>query len=212
MTKASGMPNRIRFATAAALLMLGVLFDADAARAGKFNKVLSAGDQAPDFRNVVGTDDRPHSLADWKDAKLVVVVFTCNHCPIAGAYEDRLLALAKEYREKGVQFVAVSSSRMEADSFAAMKKQAAAKKYPFPYLHDASQQVGRSYGASVTPEVFVLKADRTVGYLGTIDDNWNDAAAVSRHYLRDALDTLLAGKELLRFETRPVGCGIGYED
>jgi peroxiredoxin len=207
----------MRFPIRAGVVLVGwavaaTLLLAAPAQAGKFNKVLSAGDQAPDFQAVVGTDDKPHSLADWKAAKLVVVVFTCNHCPIAGAYEERLMLLAKEYHEKGVQFVAVSSSRLEQDDFAAMKKRAAEKNYPFPYLHDASQQVGRSYGASVTPEVFVLKPDRTIGYLGTIDDNWNDPSAVNRRYLRDALDALLAGKEPVRFETRPVGCGIQYEN
>ena len=206
------MLKRIHPAAVVALVMSGLLFDAATARAGKFNKALSAGDKAPDFKDVAGTDDKPHSLADWKDAKLVVVVFTCNHCPIAGAYEDRILALANQYRDRGVQFVAVSSSRLPSDDFAAMKKRAAEKKYPFPYLHDASQQVGKSYGASVTPEVFVLKGDRTIGYLGTIDDNWNDASAVGRQYLRDAIDALLAGKEPTRFETRPIGCGIQYED
>jgi peroxiredoxin len=206
------MLKRIHPAAVVALVMAGLLFDAAAARAGKFNKTLSAGEKAPDFKNLAGTDDKPHGLADWKDAKLVVVVFTCNHCPIAGAYEDRIMALANQYRERGVQFVAVSSSRLPSDDFAAMKKRAAEKKYPFPYLHDASQQVGKSYGASVTPEVFVLKGDRTIGYLGTIDDNWNDEGSVGRAYLRDAIDALLAGKEPTRFETRPVGCGIQYED
>jgi peroxiredoxin len=206
------MPYRIHPLAVVALAMAGLLSAAEAARAGKFNKVLSAGDAAPDFKNLVGTDDKPHSLADWKDAKLVVVIFTCNHCPIAGAYEDRILALARQFQERGVRFVAVSSSRLEADGFAEMKKRAAEKKYPFPYLHDATQKVGLSYGARVTPEVFVLKPDRTVGYLGAIDDNWNDEAAVGRPHLREAIEALLDGKEPPRVETRPVGCGIQYED
>jgi len=206
------MLQRIHPLLVVALAMLGYLFDGRAVYAGKFNKALSAGDHAPDFKSLTGTDDKSHSPADWRDAKLVVVIFTCNHCPIASGYEDRIIALVKEFRERGVQFVAVSSSRMEADSFEAMKKRAAEKNYPFPYLHDATQQVGKSYGASVTPEVFVLKADRTVGYLGAIDDNWNDESAVGRRYLRDAIEALLAGKEPVRFETRPVGCGIQYEE
>jgi peroxiredoxin len=202
---------RIR-AAACMLVVVAAFFDGTALHAGKFNKALSVGDKAPEFKNLVGTDDKPHSLADWKDAKLVVVIFTCNHCPIASGYEDRIVALVNEFLDQGVQFVAVSSSRMEADGFEAMKKRAAEKKYLFPYLHDATQQVGKSYGASVTPEVFVLKADRTVGYLGAIDDNWNDEGAVGRRYLRDAIVALLAGKEVTRFETRPVGCGIQYEE
>jgi len=206
------MLKQIHPVAVVALAMAGLLFDARPACAGKFNKVLSAGDSGPDFKNLVGTDDKPHSLADWKDAKLVVLIFTCNHCPIAAAYEDRILALAKQFEERGVRFVAVSSSRLEADGFAEMKKRAAEKKYPFPYLHDATQKVGLSYGARVTPEVFVLKADRTVGYLGAIDDNWNDETAVGRPHLREAIEALLDGKEPPRMETRPVGCGIQYEE
>jgi peroxiredoxin len=192
--------------------MVASLVGAGSASAGKFNKVLGVGDAAPDFKDLVGTDDKPHSLAEWKDAKLVVVVFTCNHCPIAGAYEERILSLARRFEPKGVQFVAVSSSRMKADGPAEMKKRAAEKEYPFPYLHDATQQVGRSYGASATPEVFVLDAARKIAYLGTIDDNWSDETSVGRAYLRDAIEALVEGREPPRVETRPVGCAIQYED
>src|SRR5688572_16628286 len=102
------------------LIALSVL--CSPAWAGKFNKVLSIGDAAPQFSQLAGTDDKPHSLADFKEAKAVVVVYTCNHCPVAQAYEDRLMAVQKEYQGKGVQVVAISVSLLENDKLEAMKE------------------------------------------------------------------------------------------
>jgi len=180
--------------------------------AGKFNRAVSVGDVGKPFTDLIGTDDKPHSLAEYlADAKGVVLVFTCNHCPVAAGYKDRLLALAREFQPQQVRFVAVSCSLGEADSLAAMKERAEQKKYPFPYLHDPSQQSGRDYGARVTPEVFVLNAKGRIVYLGAIDDSWNDAENVQHAYLRDALAALVAGRKLETTETRPRGCPIAYE-
>lgn len=179
--------------------------------AGKFNKAVSAGDVGKPFFNLIGTDEKLHSLDDYlKDGKAVVLLFTCNHCPVAAGYEDRLFAMHKEFAPQGVRFVAISCGLNEADGFEAMKKRAVERKFPFPYLHDPAQETGRDYGARVTPEVFVLKADRTIVYLGTIDDSWNDADAVKHAYLREALTAVVAGRTPETVETRPRGCPIDY--
>jgi len=178
--------------------------------AGRFNKVLSVGDAGPAWTDLPGVDDRKHGLADLKDAKAVVVVFSCNHCPVATAYEDRLIALAKYYRDKGVAFVAISVSLDPSDDLEKMKVRAREKVYNFPYLHDATQEIARRYGATRTPQVFVLDGKRKIAYMGAVDDD-NEAEAAKKHYLRDALEAALAGKKPPVTETRPRGCEIGWK-
>ena len=134
---------------------------------------MQIGDAAPGWADIVGTDDQKHALADYKEAKLLVLVFTTNHCPVAQAYQERLVALAKEYQPKGVQVVAVNVNKIEADRLEAMKKRAKEKGFNFPYLYDATQKIGRDYGAAVTPHVFVLDKDRKIAYMGAVDDNMN---------------------------------------
>lgn len=180
-------------------------------QAGKFNDKVSVGDAAPAWENLPGTDGEKHSLADLKDAKAVVVVFTCNHCPVAVANEDRLNALAKDYAEKGVKLVAISVSTMDSDKLPKMKERAAEKGFPFAYLYDESQEIGRQFGASTTPEVFVLDGERKIAYMGGLDNNAMDATRASEHYVRNALDAVLAGKKVEKSETKAVGCGITYE-
>jgi peroxiredoxin len=172
---------------------------------------LSPGDAAPEWANITGTDDKPHSLADYKDAKLLVLVFTCNHCPVAQAYEDRLIALQKDYQAKGVQVVAVNVNNIKPDRLEPMKERAKDKGFNFPYLYDASQKVGRDYGATVTPHVFVLDSGRKIAYVGAVDDNMN-ADSIKTPFLRDALDALLAGKQPPKAVTQQFGCSIKYED
>ena len=186
-------------------------------------KELKIGDPAPKWSKIVGVDDKEHSLAEYKKAKTVVMVFTCNHCPVAKMYEDRLIALQKQYQDKGVQFVAVNSNSVKvvpADSFEKMKQRAAGKDlgawrtekgpFNFPYLHDAAQKMAHDYGAKVTPHVFMLDKDRKVVYVGAVDDN-NNAEKAETHYLRDALDAVLAGKKPPQESTRPRGCSVKYE-
>jgi peroxiredoxin len=168
------------------------------------------GDAGPAWSGIPGTDDQKHGLADLKDAKLVVLVFTCNHCPVAQAYEDRLIAVEKDYKPKGVALVAVNVNNIPPDLLEPMKKRAEDKKFNFPYLYDSSQKMGRDYGAAVTPHVFVLDQDRKVAYMGNVDDN-QDAASVKTHGLRDALDALLAGKAPAKAVTKQFGCGIKYD-
>ncbi len=171
---------------------------------------LTIGRPAPDFTDIVGIDDKPHGLADYADARLVVVVFTCNHCPVAVAYEERLVALQKDYGPKGVQLVAVNVNNMPADRLDEMKKRAKEKGFNFPYLYDSSQKIGHDYGAKVTPHVFVLDGKRKIAYMGAIDDNMS-AGKVKKHHLRDALDALLAGKKPSETIIKQFGCSIKYE-
>jgi peroxiredoxin len=171
---------------------------------------LHIGDAAPGWAGIVGTDDQKHALADYKEAKLLVLVFTCNHCPVAQAYQERLIALEKEYQSKEVQVVAVNVNNIEPDRLEAMKKRAKDKSFNFPYLYDATQKIGRDYGATVTPHVFVLDKDRKIAYMGAVDDNMN-VEKVKTHYLRDAIEALLAGKAPPRAVTTQFGCGIRYE-
>ena len=171
---------------------------------------LKIGDAAPDFHGIVGVDDNQHSLADYKDARLLVLVFTCNHCPVAKAYEDRLISLQKQYHGKGVKFVAVNVNNIPDDRLDKMKVRAKEKGFNFPYLYDESQKMGHDYGALVTPHVFLLDQDRKIAYIGAVDDNMQ-IAEVKDSYLRDALDALLAAKRPPQEKTLAVGCGIKYE-
>ena len=160
---------------------------------------------------MIGVEDKRHSLADCK-SKLVVLVFIANHCPVSAAYEERLKQLAVDYRERDVELVAISVSQLDSDRLDKMKERGKDSKFSFPYLQDASQAIGRRYGATMTPQVFVLNAERRIAYMGAFDDQWKDAAKVETHYTRAAIDALLAGKPPEIRETRPVGCAIEYAD
>ena len=179
--------------------------------AGKFNRVLSVGDPAPVWKDLIGVEDKRHSLADCK-SKLVVLVFIANHCPVSAAYEERLKQLAVDYRDRDVELVAISVSQLDSDRLDKMKERGKDSKFSFPYLQDASQAIGRRYGATMTPQVFVLNAERRIAYMGALDDRWKDAAKVETPYVRAALDALLAGNKPEIRETRPVGCAIEFAD
>lgn len=197
---------------AAVLLLaaLSVTTSICAAEKAKFNRRVNIGDQAPDWQQLPGVDGTLHSLNDYEQARLLVVVFTCNHCPVAKAYEQRIKSAVKDFADDGVKFVAISCSRFPADSFEKMKARAAEREFNFDYLHDESQQVGQAYGASVTPQVFVLDADRRIAYMGAFDDNLQ-AEEVKRHYVLDALRALLDDRSVEIRETKPKGCHIEYE-
>lgn len=175
--------------------------------------VLSMGSSAPAF-SLPGVDGKIYSLQDFEAYPVLVVVFWCNHCPYVQAYEERTIALAREFAEKGVAFVAINANdpvKYPEDSFENMKRRAEEKSYPFPYLFDESQQVARAYGAERTPEFFVFDEARELRYHGRLDDNWEDAQAVQRQFLREALEAVLKG-ELPHFpNTQPVGCTIKWK-
>ena len=166
---------------------------------------------AHDF-SLPGVDGRRYSLDELADGAPLALVWTCNHCPYAQAWEGRLIDIARDYEPRGVRFAAVSSNDAEAypeDSFDAMRERARERGYPFPYLYDEDQSVAHEYGPERTPEVFVFDRERRLVYHGAIDDS-RDEHAVTRHYLRDALDAVLAGREPPVTETPPVGCTVKW--
>ena len=169
---------------------------------------------APVFKNLAATDGRKYSLDSFKNAKLVVISFTCNHCPYAKSYEDRFITLALEYMPKGAAFVAINPNDDVAypdDSFENMKKRAEEKNFPFPYLRDELQEVARAYGAVCTPHIFILDSRRKLAYEGRIDDNWKNPAEVKSQDLRNAIEDLLAGKSVRVTNTNPMGCSIKWK-
>lgn len=194
----------------ASLLTLILLCLVQSAQAGKYNRKLDIGDAAPTWSDVAGIDGKEHALADLKEARAIVVVFTCNHCPIATAYEERLKELQSEFRERGVQVVAISVSRSEEDTLELLQARARERKFNFLYLQDLSQDLGRKYGAAVTPQALVLDGERKVAYMGAIDDDWQHADNVGVPYVREAVEAVLAGKLPKHLETRHTGCGIEY--
>jgi len=173
-------------------------------------KGVKVGDQAPDWSNIIGVDDKRHSLSDYADAKLIVLVFTCNHCPVAVAYEDRLIQLQKDYKDKGVQVIAVNVNNIPEDRLDRMKIRAQEKGFNFPYIYDPTQKMGHDYGALVTPHFYVLDQQRKIAYIGALDDN-NNPERVKAQWLRNALDALLANKPVELAETKARGCTVKYE-
>jgi glutathione peroxidase-family protein len=174
------------------------------------------GDKAKDFK-LKNVDGKMVSLADYKDAKGFIVVFTCNHCPFAKAYEERIIALQNKYAAKGFPVVAINPNDVSAepeDSYDNMVKRAQDKNYPFAYLYDESQNYAKEYGATRTPHVFVLSKkdkDLTVEYIGAIDDNVDDPSAVKTKYVENAVDELLAGKKVSTNSTKAIGCTIKWK-
>ncbi len=173
---------------------------------------LKPGDEAIAFE-LPGVDDQRHALADYADMEAMALIFTCNHCPYAQAWEDRIVQAQADYADRGVQIIAINANNPEKypdDSFPRMKERAQEKGFNFPYLFDESQEVALAYGAERTPEVFLFGKDGTLLYHGTVDDNYEDSGAVKNHYLRDALDAALADEEPPVAETRPIGCTIKW--
>jgi thiol-disulfide isomerase/thioredoxin len=204
------------------LWALALLVPAAAGAAEPPVRTLAIGARAPDFR-LPGTDGREYSLGDFAAAKVLVVVFTCNHCPTAQAYEDRLLRLHADYRGKGVALVAINPNDPRAvrldelgytdlgDSLEEMKVRAKAKKFTFPYLHDGEkQEAARAYGAQATPHVFVFDRERKLRYVGRIDDA--EVKEVKSHDARNAVEALLAGRPVPVEKTRVFGCSTKWAD
>ncbi len=174
---------------------------------------LALGSRAPAF-DLPGVDDRRHSLDDYADAAALALIQSCNHCPYVIAWEPRMNAIQRDYAERGVRLVAVSSNdaeRYPADSFEEMKKRGAEREFAFDYLYDEEQTLARTLGSERTPEVFLFDGDRRLVYHGAIDDN-REEASVSRHWLREALDAVLEGRAPAVAETPPVGCSVKYRD
>ncbi len=171
---------------------------------------LKVGDVAPNFE-LMGVDGEKKSLDSYEDAKGFIVIFTCNHCPYAVKYEDRIIDLHKKFAPEGFPVIAINPNDPDvqpADSFAKMKERAEEKGFPFDYLFDEGQKVYPQYGATRTPHTFVLDQDRVVKYIGAIDDNYADADAVEEHYVENAIDAIKKGKDADPNETKAIGCTI----
>jgi len=173
---------------------------------------MAVGAPAPPF-SLSATDGATYSLESFSDARVLVVIFTCNHCPYAIAAEDRLVRLQAEYADRGVKLVAINPNdelSHPADSFDAMRVRAREKSFNFPYLRDESQGVARAYDAACTPDVFVFGADRALVYNGRIDDDWRNFSAVTRHDLKTVIDATLEGNEHGLDVHAAMGCSIKW--
>jgi peroxiredoxin len=189
-------------------LLMGILFVATAVSQG-----YDIGDKAKDFK-LKNVDNSYVSLSDYKDEKGVIVVFTCNHCPYAQAWEQRIIDLDQKFDPKGYPVVAIQPNDPElapGDSFDKMKERSAEKNYTFPYLIDAKQEVYKEFGATRTPHLYILEnqgGDFIVQYIGTIDDNYKDADAVEKRYAASAVKALLKGNKPEPAKTKAIGCSI----
>ena len=174
---------------------------------------LKIGSSATDF-NLSGVDGKKYSLDTFKDKQALIVIFSCNHCPYVQAYECRIKQIQDDYREKGVAVIAINSNEDKGypeDSFENMKKRAEVQKFNFLYLRDDDQSVARAYDATHTPEIFLFDNEKKLAFHGKIDDNWQEPNKVQNHYLRNALDELLTGKEISVPETFTIGCTIKWK-
>jgi peroxiredoxin len=199
----------IRYA-AAALVAVGL---AVASQAGEFNKKLNIGDAAPAFSQLEGVDGKMHGLADYKDKDVLVVVITCNHCPVAVAYEDRIIDFAKKHTaspDSKIGLVAINVNNLEQDKLDKMKERAKEKGFNFPYLYDPSQKIAKELGATKTPEFFVLNKDRKVVYMGAMDDS-NNPKSAKVNFLEDAVKSALSGSKPEKTETAARGCSVKFD-
>jgi peroxiredoxin len=182
------------------------------ALAGKYNKKISVGDKAPTFSGlpaVYNGEETSVSLPDLKE-DVVVLVFLANHCPVVVGYEDRLVDFTNDYKDKNVRVVGISVSSQGQDKIPGIKDYMKDHKSTYIYGYDESQAVGRAYGATNTPQFFVLDKERKIRYTGAMDDSPSSESKVTKTYLRDAVDALLKNESPKVEETRAVGCGIGY--
>ena len=174
---------------------------------------LNIGDEAISFE-LTGVDEETHSLSDYGEKATVAVIFTCNHCPYARAWEDRIVSIQKDHFDSGLQVLAINAndaSKYPDDGFPQMQQRAEEKGFNFPYLYDESQEVATAYGAERTPEVFLFDGERNLAYHGAVDDNYDNPNAVQDAYLRDAVEAVLADEEPATSQTRPVGCSIKWK-
>lgn len=174
---------------------------------------LKLGDSLPVF-SLKGIDGNTYSDADFAGKKGLIVIFSCNHCPYVQAYEERIKSIQADYEGKGVRVIAINSNddvSYPEDSFESMKKRGTEKGFNFLYLRDETQELAKAFGATHTPEIFLFNEERKLAFHGKIDDNWNDEKSIKHRYLRDALDEMLAGKEISVPETFTIGCTIKWK-
>lgn len=167
----------------------------------------------PEF-HLPGTDGNMYSSDSFSNKEILIVIFSCNHCPYVQAYEHRIIELQNEFNENSVQIVAISSNdavKYPEDSFDEMKKRAVEKGFNFPYLYDEDQKIAKAFGATHTPQVFLFDSERKLKYEGKIDDNWQEPELVNSRYLRDAILEVLNGKDVSVPETFSIGCTIKWK-
>ena len=202
-------PNRQAASTLATVIFY-VVVNVALASAGEFNPTLNIGDTISGWKDVWGTDEKRHSLDELKDKACVVVVFSCHSCPTAVDYEERLIELGKKFSaNSGVALVVINPNKVADDLPEKMSEHAKRKNYSFLYLHDETQQIAKSFGATYTPEAFVLNKNRQVVYMGAVDDS-TDPKQVKVKYVEDAVAAALAGKPAPKAETVARGCTVRY--
>ena len=175
-------------------------------------KTLKIGSKIPYFK-LKGVDGQDYSLDSFSHKEMLVIIFSCNHCPYVQAYEDRIKEIQSDFEEKGLAVIAINSnddSQYPDDSFNNMKKRAKEKNFNFPYLRDEDQTLAKAFDASHTPEIFLFNKKRELVYHGKIDDNWKDKNAVKSRYLRDAIAELIQEEEISFPETFSIGCTIKW--
>ncbi|MDH3251223.1 MAG: thioredoxin family protein [Ignavibacteria bacterium] len=177
---------------------------------------LTTGSPIPDVKELAGVDGKRYSFDDFSDKNIVVVVFSCNHCPYVQAYEDRMIAFQRDYAGKGVQLVAINSNderNYPEDSFERMVSRAKKKGFNFPYLRDDEQRAADLFGATHTPEFFVFDGSprRLLRYHGRMDDNHADPSSARQKYVEDAVEAILTGKEVTVPEVHSLGCTIKWK-
>lgn len=201
----------IKIITAFAMILLMSAFTVNIEKSGVNG--YEVGDIATDFE-LKNIDGEMVSLSDYKDAKGYILIFTCNTCPYAVQYEDRIIALDIKYADKGYPVVAIMPNNpvvQPGDNVEAMKARATSKGFTFPYLFDDGQEIYPQYGATKTPHVYLLektKKGNVVRYIGAIDDNYKDAKAVNTKYVEEAVEAILNNKEIKETKTRAIGCAI----
>ena len=180
------------------------------------DKGYAIGDVVTDFK-LKSTSGGVTSMAENRSAKGYIIVFTCNHCPFSKAYESRVMALDKKYASQGYPVLAINPNdpaAYEEDTFENMQAVAKSKGYTFEYLQDEAQSVARAFGAARTPSAYVVKREGDkfiMQYIGGIDDNTQDANGVTKRYIEDAVNSLLAGKPVVVNMTKSVGCAIKWK-
>lgn len=215
--------NKIILSILVTFLFAFGAIDARAA-AGEEHKTLEIGSKAPDFK-LPGVDGKMYSLASFKNAQLLAIVFTCNHCPTAQAYEDRVIQLAKDYKQKGVAVVAIMPNDPKSvqlselgytdmgDSFEEMKLRAKRKAFNFPYLYDGeTEAVAKAYGPVATPHIFIFDKERKLRYQGRIDDVEKPTGTPRNTDAKNAIEALLANKEVPVKTTKVFGCSIKWAE
>lgn len=199
------------------IFALAVLICAMFVRASSGEPGYKVGDKVKDFK-LKNIDNNEVSLKNFEKAKGFIVVFTCNTCPFAVAYEDRVIALNNKYASKGYPVIAINPNdvtKQPDDSFESMKKRAKDKNFAFPYLYDETQEIAKLYGASKTPHVYILSktgSEYVVEYIGAIDDNSYQPQEVKVKYVENALDELLQGKKISQTNTKAIGCTIKWKN